>query len=156
MIFPILFIGPLVYLLPKLLKLFGFPTFRLWVYLLNVIPETCRAHKIWYLRFYFKRHMIMPNIFCKLLNIVEFCYIYDTIALQSSFSSFQELVKMFNESDSFYFSETFDLTNSIQKQYSVNYDRKKFLWQRVDDRFFCHFRIKLFIITVEPKIASVV
>ena len=48
---------------------------------------------------------------------------------------------MFNESDSFYFSETFDLTNSIQKQYSVNYDHKKFLWQRVDDRFFWNFHM---------------
>lgn len=53
----------------------------------------------------------------------------------------EELVKMFNESDSFYFSETFDLTNSIQKQYSVNYDHKKFLWQRVDDRFFWNFHM---------------
>jgi len=25
---------------PKLLKLFGFPTFRLWAYMMKVIPET--------------------------------------------------------------------------------------------------------------------
>jgi hypothetical protein len=43
--------GLLVYLLPQLLKLFGFPTFRRWAYLMNVIPETRRANDIWYLHF---------------------------------------------------------------------------------------------------------
>jgi len=63
---------PLVSLLPKHIKLFGFPAFRLWAYLMKVIPETfgfpacrpwaylmkvipetCRERWIWYLRFYF-------------------------------------------------------------------------------------------------------
>ena len=28
-----------------ILKLFGFPTFQLWTYLMKIIPETCRATK---------------------------------------------------------------------------------------------------------------
>ncbi|XP_063433783.1 phosphatidylinositide phosphatase SAC2-like [Mytilus trossulus] len=53
----------------------------------------------------------------------------------------EELVKMFNESDSFYFSETFDLTNSIHKQYSSSYSPKTFLWERVDKRFFWNYHM---------------
>jgi len=34
----------LVYLSPKGCKLVGFPTYRLWTYLMNVIPETRLAH----------------------------------------------------------------------------------------------------------------
>ena len=52
--------GFLVYLLPKLLKLFGFPTFRRWAYLMNVIPETRCANDIWYLRFY-DRNATLPG-----------------------------------------------------------------------------------------------
>jgi hypothetical protein len=37
-------LGLLVLLLPNILKLFGFPIFRIWAYLMKVIPETCRAH----------------------------------------------------------------------------------------------------------------
>jgi len=33
-------LGPFVYLLPNLLKLFGFPTFRLCTYLMEVMSET--------------------------------------------------------------------------------------------------------------------
>ena len=33
-------------------KLFGFPIFRFWAYLMKVIPEMRRAHYIWYLCFY--------------------------------------------------------------------------------------------------------
>ena len=40
----VLFVKAEIFLLPKLLKLFGFPTFRIWVYLMKVIPETRRAH----------------------------------------------------------------------------------------------------------------
>jgi len=43
-ILAILFFGPLVYLLPKLFKWFGFPTFWPWVYLMKFIPETHRAY----------------------------------------------------------------------------------------------------------------
>ena len=41
--------NPLVFLLPKTFKLFGFLFFRLWVYLMKVIQETCCAHWIIYL-----------------------------------------------------------------------------------------------------------
>ncbi|RXM36158.1 Phosphatidylinositide phosphatase SAC2 [Acipenser ruthenus] len=47
----------------------------------------------------------------------------------------EELFKMFMDSDSFYYSLTYDLTNTVQRQN----DREKTdkpLWQRVDDRFF--------------------
>ena len=43
-----------VYLLPKILKLFGCPFFWLYMYLMTFIPETCRAHVIRYLHFYWK------------------------------------------------------------------------------------------------------
>ena len=42
------------YLLPKILKLFGCPFFWLYMYLMTFIPETCRAHVITYLHFYWK------------------------------------------------------------------------------------------------------
>jgi len=40
---------PLVSLLPKHIKLFGFPAFRLWAYLMKVIPETFGfpAFRLW-------------------------------------------------------------------------------------------------------------
>ena len=42
-------LNPSVFLLPKTFKLFGFLIFRLWVYLMKVIQETCCAHRIIYL-----------------------------------------------------------------------------------------------------------
>ena len=48
----------------------------------------------------------------------------------------EELHRMFNGSDSFFFSFTADLTNSLQRQSSVGYDKAKPLWQRADERFF--------------------
>ncbi|CAM1296239.1 INPP5F (predicted) [Pycnogonum litorale] len=56
-----------------------------------------------------------------------------------------ELIKMFQETDSFYYSVTGDLTNSIQRQYlqrnrdkDTNKSVRKYipLWKRIDDRFF--------------------
>ncbi|XP_069755965.1 phosphatidylinositide phosphatase SAC2 isoform X2 [Narcine bancroftii] len=47
----------------------------------------------------------------------------------------EELIKMFMDSESFYYSESYDLTNSIQRQ-SVSEKSEASLWQRVDDRFF--------------------
>ncbi|XP_053307127.1 phosphatidylinositide phosphatase SAC2 isoform X2 [Spea bombifrons] len=47
----------------------------------------------------------------------------------------EELLKMFVDSDSFYYSRTYDLTNSVQRQ-SAGEGRGRPLWQRVDDRFF--------------------
>ncbi|XP_068114429.1 phosphatidylinositide phosphatase SAC2 [Hyperolius riggenbachi] len=46
-----------------------------------------------------------------------------------------ELFKMFMDSDSFYYSWTYDLTNSVQRQ-SASDKSEKPLWQRVDERFF--------------------
>jgi hypothetical protein len=45
---------------------------------------------------------------------------------------------MYNDSDSFYFSETYDLTNSLQQQNSPDYQNSlsKPLCERADDRFF--------------------
>jgi hypothetical protein len=37
-------LGSLVILLPNTFKLFGFPIFRFWAYLIKVIPETRRGH----------------------------------------------------------------------------------------------------------------
>ncbi|KFP18173.1 Phosphatidylinositide phosphatase SAC2, partial [Egretta garzetta] len=47
----------------------------------------------------------------------------------------EELFKMFMDSDSFYYSLTYDLTNSVQRQ-SVCEKTNLPLWQKVDDRFF--------------------
>ena len=43
---------------------------------------------------------------------------------------------MYNESDSFYYSETFDITNSIDRQHADTYDKNLPLWKRADGRFF--------------------
>jgi hypothetical protein len=43
------YFNPLVFLLPKTFKLFVFPIFLLWVYLIKVIQEPCCAHSIIYL-----------------------------------------------------------------------------------------------------------
>nr|XP_033798873.1 phosphatidylinositide phosphatase SAC2 [Geotrypetes seraphini] len=47
----------------------------------------------------------------------------------------EELFKMFMDSDSFYYSLTYDLTNSVQRQ-NTSVKNNISLWQRVDDRFF--------------------
>lgn len=43
---------------------------------------------------------------------------------------------MYNDSDFFYYSDTFDLTNSIQRQNQSTYDANAPLWKRADERFF--------------------
>ncbi|XP_020298278.1 phosphatidylinositide phosphatase SAC2 isoform X2 [Pseudomyrmex gracilis] len=53
----------------------------------------------------------------------------------------EELNKIFTETDSFFFCQTGDITNSLQRQCIVESqqnqsDQDKPLWQRVDDRFF--------------------
>ncbi|XP_015597121.1 phosphatidylinositide phosphatase SAC2 isoform X2 [Cephus cinctus] len=53
----------------------------------------------------------------------------------------EELGKIFTETDSFFFCETGDITNSLQRQCvseqnKESGDQMKPLWQRVDDRFF--------------------
>ncbi|XP_058527552.1 phosphatidylinositide phosphatase SAC2 [Ochotona princeps] len=47
----------------------------------------------------------------------------------------EELLKMFMDSESFYYSLTYDLTNSVQRQ-STSATDSRALWQKVDDRFF--------------------
>lgn len=47
----------------------------------------------------------------------------------------EELLKMFMDSDSFFYSSTYDLTNSVQRQSTGEEDPRP-LWQKVDDRFF--------------------
>ncbi|XP_052831657.1 phosphatidylinositide phosphatase SAC2 isoform X1 [Octopus bimaculoides] len=49
---------------------------------------------------------------------------------------YEELLKLFNESNSFYYSLTFDLTNSIQRQYTNDKPADEPLWKRADERFF--------------------
>lgn len=48
----------------------------------------------------------------------------------------EELLKLFNESNSFYYSHTLDLTNTIQRQYKLETDSVEPLWKRADERFF--------------------
>ena len=48
----------------------------------------------------------------------------------------EELMKMFNDSSSFYYSPNGDLTNSIQQQHLKEHDPSVPLWARADDRFF--------------------
>jgi len=43
---------------------------------------------------------------------------------------------MYNDSDSFYYSDTYDLTTSVQRQHSKEYNKSLPLWRRVDPRFF--------------------
>ncbi|XP_069823840.1 phosphatidylinositide phosphatase SAC2 [Dendropsophus ebraccatus] len=47
----------------------------------------------------------------------------------------EELFKMFMDSDSFYYSRTYDLTNSVQRQSAAEASGLP-LWRRVDERFF--------------------
>ncbi|XP_030309361.1 phosphatidylinositide phosphatase SAC2 [Calypte anna] len=47
----------------------------------------------------------------------------------------EELFKMFMDSDSFYYSLTYDLTNSVQRQSACEKTNSP-LWRKVDDRFF--------------------
>lgn len=51
----------------------------------------------------------------------------------------EEFCKIFTDTNSFYFSRTTDLTNSLQRLYKLQSDNKidpKAIWKSVDDRFF--------------------
>jgi hypothetical protein len=64
-------------LLQKTTKLFGFPILRLWAYLMRAIPETCRAHSIKYLHFYYDYHTSLLSVLiwvCKLFSKVAFIF----------------------------------------------------------------------------------
>ena len=43
---------------------------------------------------------------------------------------------MYNDADYFYYSDTYDLTNSLQRQNADSYNKEKPLWERADERFF--------------------
>ena len=43
---------------------------------------------------------------------------------------------MYNETNSFYYCKTYDITNTVQRQYSSDYDSTTDLWERSDKRFF--------------------
>lgn len=72
-----------------------------------------------------------------------------------------ELHKIFDDSDSFYYSRTLDLTNTLQRQYEIeeklleSEDSKKpptditRWWKEVDDRFFWNKHMLKDIITLE-------
>ena len=69
----------------------------------------------------------------RIFNIPKFVFIHTIIIT----IILQELYKMFNETDSFYYSLTADLTNSLQRQQKQQISNKNIpLWKRVDDRFF--------------------
>ncbi|XP_042881683.1 phosphatidylinositide phosphatase SAC2-like isoform X2 [Penaeus japonicus] len=60
-----------------------------------------------------------------------------------------ELSKMFNDSDSFYFSAEADLTSSLQRQSLPSYDRSLPLWRRADDNFFWNRHLLIDLINQE-------
>ena len=59
---------------------------------------------------------------------------------------------MYNETDSFYYCETYDLSNSVQRQYSKDYHKDSELWRRTDERFFwnLHMLQELIDVQVSP------
>ncbi|XP_014800826.1 PREDICTED: phosphatidylinositide phosphatase SAC2 [Calidris pugnax] len=60
----------------------------------------------------------------------------------------EELFKMFMDSDSFYYSLTYDLTNSVQRQSACEKTNLP-LWRRVDDRFFWNKHMIEDLITID-------
>ncbi|XP_061220187.1 phosphatidylinositide phosphatase SAC2 [Neopsephotus bourkii] len=60
----------------------------------------------------------------------------------------EELFKMFMDSDSFYYSLTYDLTNSVQRQSTCEKINLP-LWQKVDDRFFWNKHMIEDLITID-------
>ena len=64
---------------PFEINLFGIQIFWPWEYLMKVIPETCRVHYIWYLRFYYRQRYtsVCSNISLLLIYFVlshEICF----------------------------------------------------------------------------------
>ncbi|XP_032240678.2 phosphatidylinositide phosphatase SAC2 [Nematostella vectensis] len=66
----------------------------------------------------------------------------------------EELLKMFNDSDSFYYSPTGDITNTLQRQCGDHYDHSLPLWKRVDKRFFWNSHMLHDLINNEDPLAS--
>jgi hypothetical protein len=62
-------------LLPETFKLFGFQIFKLRAYLMKVIPETCRAHKIWNLLWFSSLwHRLSWQLFDILLVLLNYLF----------------------------------------------------------------------------------
>ncbi|XP_062520840.1 phosphatidylinositide phosphatase SAC2-like [Corticium candelabrum] len=59
----------------------------------------------------------------------------------------EELHRMFTGSESFYFSFTADLTNSMQRQMLSSHDKLKPLWKQADKRFFWNYEMLNELIT---------
>ncbi|XP_052772065.1 phosphatidylinositide phosphatase SAC2-like [Mya arenaria] len=66
----------------------------------------------------------------------------------------EELLKMYNETSSFYYSQTHDLTNSIQRQYAPTYHLDLELWTRTDRRFFWNLHMLQEIIDIQPSLSD--
>lgn len=67
----------------------------------------------------------------------------------------EELIKMYNESDAFYYSTSYDLTSSIQHQYTKSYDHDQPVWKRTDKRFFWNKHMLKELIEQQTELASV-
>ncbi|XP_029188502.2 phosphatidylinositide phosphatase SAC2-like [Acropora millepora] len=66
----------------------------------------------------------------------------------------EELLKMFNDSDSFFYSPTGDLTNTLQRQFSGKYDQNEPLWRRCDKRFFWNVFMVQELLSAEDPVAN--
>ena len=68
----------------------------------------------------------------------------------ANFSLNDEILKMFNETDSFFYAENGDLTNSLQRKNTGHYlelcASEAPFWQRADDRFFFNRHLLAFLI----------
>lgn len=59
---------------------------------------------------------------------------------------------MYNGSDFFYYSDNFDVTNCLQRQYKTTYDRGQALWKRADERFFWNKHMLLDLMATNVKV----
>ncbi|CAL1531725.1 unnamed protein product, partial [Lymnaea stagnalis] len=66
----------------------------------------------------------------------------------------EELMKMYNGSNYFYYSHDFDVTTSLQRQYSQSYDRSLPLWKRADERFFWNKHMLLELMETNDPLAD--
>ncbi|XP_059175454.1 phosphatidylinositide phosphatase SAC2-like [Physella acuta] len=66
----------------------------------------------------------------------------------------EELMKMYNGSDFFYYSDNFDVTNCLQRQYKPTYDRGLALWKRADERFFWNKHMLLDLMATNDPLAD--
>lgn len=67
----------------------------------------------------------------KQFTVIALCHVHYTGMDLLILFLVQELQKMFNDSDSFFYSPTGDLTNTLQRQFSGKYNTADPLWTRV-------------------------